>query len=178
MITLIKRYTLLAGVALAVLLALILFIRVHLGGNTGVKPPVPTAGAVLPSNDKEQILVDPVKHTLIIVKPTGNQTLSLPDRPSIIDIRKDGTVQVTSPQYGWEHMAFMGIQASRYVRIAAGMDAFYFKKLDVGLGVATQVGEHPPIAFVQLAYNVWSNCRVGIEYGTDRLIGGTISVRL
>ena len=134
--------------------------------------------AVLPSNDKEQILVDPIRHTLIIVKPTGNTTLTLPDHSSTIDIRKDGTVQVMSPQFGWEHRPFVGVHGSDYFRIAAGMDAYYFKKLDLGFGAAGRIGNFTPIAFVQLSYSFYDNCRIGVAYGTNRYIGGTLTVRL
>lgn len=148
------------------------------GRHSKKVPTAPNPAAVLPKEDKEQILVDPVNHTLIIVKPTGNDILTLPDHPSTIDIRKDGTVKVTSPQFGWEHRFFFGIQGSRDARLAVGMDAYYFKRLDIGIGVADQLGQHTPILFPHISYNFWSNCRIGVEYGTDRYIGGTLTVRL
>lgn len=138
----------------------------------------PLPAAVLPKDDNEQIIVDPHHHSLIIVKPTGNRTINLPDHPTVIDFKKDGSVKVTSPQWGWERRFFFGVQGSDKFRVAAGMDAFYFKKLDIGVGVAGQIGHHIPIAFAQMSYNVWSNCRVGLEYGTDRYVGGTFTVRL
>lgn len=169
-----KRYALLAGLLGLVLLALYLFMRIRYG-----KPSVATAPVtVLPKEDKEQILIDPVKHTLIIVKPTGNETLTLPDHPSTVDIRKDGTVKITSPQWGLERRFFFGAQGSSAFRLAAGLDGAYFKKLDVGIGVANAIGAKTPIVFGKLSYNFYDNMQIGITYGTDRLIGGAITVRL
>ena len=139
---------------------------------------VPVPANVLPKEDKEQIIVDPAHHNLIIVRATGNETLSLPDRRSTIDIRKDGTTKITVDQFGWEHRPFVGVQASEKFRVAAGMDAFYFKKLDTGFGLASEIGPHLPIVFGQVSYNVWSNCRIGLAYGSNRFIGGTLTVRL
>ncbi len=164
----------------AVLVLVILGITFCLGRckRTETSGPKPTVPTVLPADDKEQIIVDPVHHALIIVKPTGNTTLTLPDHQSTIDIRKDGTVQVTSPQWGWEHRLFFGVQGSNAFRLAAGMDAGYFKKLDLGLGVADAIGAKTPIAFAKLSYCFYDNMQIGITYGTDRIIGGAVTVRL
>lgn len=170
-----KRYTALAGMMCVALLGLFLYLRVHYGRPATL--PAPSV-AVLPKEDKEQLIIDPSHHSLIIVRSTGNETLTLPDRQSVIDIRKDGTVSITSPQYGWEHRLFLGVHVSNTFRVCAGMDAFYFKKLDIGLGVAEQLGPHAPVVFAQVGYNVYGNCRIGVVYGSDRLIGGTLTVRL
>lgn len=134
--------------------------------------------AVLPKYDKEQIIIDPIKHHLIIVTPTSHQVLSLPDHPSTIDIRKDGTVKVTSSQFGFEHRLFVGAYGSDRLRVAVGLDAAYFKRLDLGFGVAQALSSSTPVVFGQVSYSVWSNCRVGLAYGTNRFIGGTLTVRL
>lgn len=139
---------------------------------------VPKPATVLPKNDTEQIIVDPVHHSLVIVKPSGKRVLTLPDRQSTIDIRTDGTVNVTSLQWGLEHGFFFGVQGSDAFRIAAGMDGFYYKKLDLGIGLADQIGGHAPIIFAKLSYNFYDNMQVGVTYGNDRLIGGSITVRL
>lgn len=173
MLTNFRRYAALAGIVALMLVALVLYLRVRYG-----KPATSHPVAVLPSDDIEQISVDPVKHTLTIKKPTGNQTLILPDHVSTIDLHKNGTVSVTSPQYGFEHRPFFGIQGSNAFRLAAGMDAGYFKKLDLGFGAADSLGGHTPIVFAQVSYNFYDNCRIGLTYGTDRLIGGSITVRL
>lgn len=163
------RYKILA--VMSVLIGVFLY-----GRCNGLRSVVPHT--VLPVNDREQIIVNPGSHQLIIVKPTGNETLTLPDHPSVIDVHKDGTVSVMSPQYGWEHKAFFGLHASDKLRLAIGMDGYYFKKLDFGIGLATQLGPYTPIAFGQVSYTFYDNCRVGAAYGTNRYIGGTLTVRI
>lgn len=175
MITILKRYTALAGALILVLLGLYLYLRVRYGKPANAHPAPVT---ILPSNDKEQILVDPVRHTLIVVKPTGNTTLTLPDHLSTVDIRKDGTVQITSPQWGFEHRPFIGVHVSDHFRVAAGLDGYYFKKLDIGGGAACRIGNYTPILFGQLSYNFYSNCRAAVSYGTNKYIGGTLTVRI
>lgn len=138
----------------------------------------PNPTTVLPKDDKEQIIIDPIHKSLIVVNSGSTRTMTLPDRRSVIDIRKDGTINVTSPQFGLERRLFGGIYASNKFRIAAGVDLWYFKKLDLGVGLAGEIGPHLPIVFGQVSYNVWSNCRVGLAYGSDRFIGATLTVRI
>jgi hypothetical protein len=138
----------------------------------------PTVPNVLPPNDKEQIIVDPVKHTLIIVRPGGNETVTLPDRPSVIDIRKDGSVSVTSKQFGFEHRFFLGLDGSDAIRGMAGMDFGYWKKLDLGVGVMGQFGNYTPRVFAMVSYNVYSNCRVGVTIDNTQHVGIGLTVRL
>jgi len=155
----------------------VLLIGVFLWGRFGHRA-APTTPGVLPPNDSEQIIVDPSRHSLVIVRPTGTQTLTLPDRQSVIDIRKSGKVDITSRQFGFEHRFFLGAYGSEFFRIAAGMDGFYWKRLDIGVGVAGRLGNYSPIVFAHVSYNIWSNCRMGLAYGTDRYIGGLVTVRL
>lgn len=145
------------------------------GRSTGPKATLP---AVLPSNDKEQIIVDPSRHRLTIVRPDKTQVLTLPDHPSVIDIHKDGSVYVTSPQFGFERRFFAGLQGSDAFRVAAGIDGVYWKRLDVGVGVAGQIGSYTPIVFAQVSYNVYGNIRAALTYDNRRHIGGSLTVRL
>src|SRR5229473_686209 len=91
--------------------------------------------AVLPSNEVERIQVNPDNHTLTIVTKTGTKTVTLPDRTSTIDVLKTGGVKVTSPQFGLEHHLFIGIAVSDDARLGIGADMFYWKRLDLGVGV-------------------------------------------
>ena len=134
--------------------------------------------AVLPVNDSEQITVDPSTHQLIVLRPGKRIVETLPDRPSTIDIHKDGQVIVTSKQIGLEHHMFVGILGADHVRIGAGLDAFYYKKLDLGIGMADQVGMYTPIAFAKATYNIKGNMQVGIVYQSNQYIGGILSVRV
>lgn len=150
---------------------------VFLWGRCGRKPSsqIPT---VLPPNDKEQIIVDPVKHRLTVVQSTGIKVINLPDHPSVIDIHKDGSVVVTAPQYGFEHRFFLGGMVSDQGRFAVGMDLFYWKKLDLGLGGACQVGMHTPVAFLGVSYTIYDNLRIGLTYDNNQRIGGMLTVRI
>lgn len=133
---------------------------------------------LLPPQDTEQITVDPSSHKLTIKTKTGYKTVTLPDHVSTIDVHKDGTVQVTSPQFGLEHHMFVGLVGSDHIRLGAGADLFYWKKLDLGVGVADQVGMYTPIVFAKLTYNIKGNMQAGLVYGSNQYIGGVLAVRL
>lgn len=141
---------------------------------SGPKSSVP---AVLPANDREQILVDPVHHSLIIVKPEGNQTVTLPDRQSVIDIRKDGSVVVTSKQLGFEHLPFVALTISDTARLGLGVDLAYWKRLDLGLGIACSTN-YRPVLFAKVSYTVWDNVSAGLTYDSGRNVGGVLSLRI
>lgn len=136
------------------------------------------ASAVLPPNDVEQIRVNPETHQLIITTAKGIQTVTLPDRTSTVDVRKNGTVNVTSPQFGLDKHLFAGYTLSDVGRFAIGGDFVYYKKLDIGIGIADQFGSHTPIGIAKLTYNVYGAVQVGIMYGTNKYAGGIVSVRL
>src|ERR1700690_986871 len=111
----------------------VLLLSVFLYGRCNKAKPVVKP---LPLEDKEQIVIDPVKHKLIVITPSGPKVSTLPDRESTIDIKKDGTIKVTSSQLGIEARPFAGIFYSNGLRYGAGVDGFYFKKLDIGIGLA------------------------------------------
>jgi len=138
----------------------------------------PSAPAVLPPQDLEQIRVNPDTHQLIIQTAKGIQTVTLPDRTSTIDVLKNGMVKVTSPQMGLEHHMFAGAVLSDHARIGVGMDAFYWKKLDLGLGIADQIGSYTPVAFAKATYNIKGNLQVGLVYQSNKYVGGIVAVRI
>jgi hypothetical protein len=134
--------------------------------------------AVLPSNDNEQITVDPSTHQLVILRPGQRIVETLPDRASTIDIRKDGQVIVTSKQFGFEHHLFVGLLGSDHLRVGTGLDGFYWKRLDIGVGIADQVGAYTPIGFAKVTYNIKGNMQLGLVYQTNKYIGGVLAVRV
>jgi hypothetical protein len=144
--------------------------------TSGVMAPKPIT--VLPTTDTEQIVVDPVRHQLIIVKPTGSETLILPDRSSVIDIRKDGTTLVTSKKFGFEERPFIGWMYSDQFRFVGGSSLFYFKKLDIGAGVGVNKDLGSFILFGHVAYKVWDNVSIGLTYDHRRNIGAALTVRI
>lgn len=137
------------------------------------------APAVLPQNDKEQIVVDPKKHQLIIRNSDGKSTITtLPDKTSVIDIRKDGSVKVTASQYGFEVAPYIGMNQSNIFRFMAGSDIFYWKRLDVGLGLAMQKDLTSFVFCGKLSYTLWSNTQIGFTVDNKKNIGVALTVRL
>jgi len=141
-------------------------------------PAGPNPATVLPVNETERITVDPEKHTLTIQTPMKVKVITLPERKSTIDILKNGEVKVTSPQFGLEHHMFIGYGLSDTGRFMAGIDGLYYKHLDLGVGLGMQFGNHSPIAFAKLSYNVYGNMQVGMLYDSNQSIGAVLSVRL
>lgn len=141
-------------------------------------PKAKPVSKILPLNDVEQIIVDPVKHELIITTPKGQVTKTLPDRQSIIDVQKDGTVKISSAQFGFEEKPFLGLQASNHFRFMAGSDQFFYKKLDFGLAIGVQPNLASIVGIGQISYNVYNNTRIGVTFDTDRHVGIGITVRL
>lgn len=146
--------------------------------RTAISGPKLSTPAVLPAGDIEQLRVNPETHQLIIITSRGTQTVTLPDRTSTIDVLKNGSVKVTSPQIGLEHHIFVGMLGSDHLRVGAGMDGFHFKKLDIGIGIADQVGAYTPIAFAKATYNIRGNMQVGVVYQSNQYVGGILAVRL
>jgi hypothetical protein len=162
------RYKLLA--ALSVLVGVFLY-----GRCSRSKPKSPIS---LPAADTEQIIVNPSNHTITIVNAKGKTTETLPDRPSTIDVLKTGQVKVTSPQLGLEFRPFVGVQMSSAFHIVGGLDLLYFKRLDLGLGFGGEPGNHTPIVFAKVSYNIWSNVGAGVTYDNNQHIGLALTVRL
>lgn len=175
----IVRYTVIAGFLGLVLLGLYLYLRVHSaysvrGGSASAIQDGPVA---LPKDDTQQIIVDPRNHTLIITKPGSRTVTHLPDVPTVIDVKKDGTTVVTAPQWGLEVRPFIGFGFSDDARLALGIDWLYWKRLDLGAGIQTTFKATEPRAFVSLSYNVKDNLRVTATYDHTRKAGAFLSLR-
>lgn len=167
-----KKSLVIGSILLSILLALFVFLRscdkrIDNTANSSVLAP----GVI------EKIAFNPTTHKLIIVKPEGTQELFLPDRPSSIEIDKKGTAHVTSRQYGTELKPFIGFQFSNVGRLAFGVDVLYYKRLDLGVGAAWQIGSHAPVGLCKLSYTVWSNTQAGMTYDTGSRVGGAVTVR-
>ncbi len=139
---------------------------------------LPGLGAKLPVTDKEQILLDPVRHTITVITASGHKTSTLPDRVSTIDIRKDGSIVVTAKQFGFEQRPFFGGSFSDIGRFIAGSDMFYWKKLDLGAGLGVNKDINDLRFFVKVSYNVYSNLQLGVTYDHRQQFGACITVRI
>ena len=166
------------GLVVTVLGAVFLLGRCSRRGVSPTMRGPKNAPSVLPSNDTEQIRVDPGTHKLVIVTKRGTQTLTLPDRQSTIDVLKSGQVKITAPQTGFEHHLFVAGVIADYARIGGGMDLWYFKRLDVGIGMADRLGPYLPALFAKATYNVKGNLQLGLVYQSNKYIGGVIAVRI
>lgn len=145
---------------------------------------VPKPAAVLPKNDKEQILFNPLKHTITVVTTTGVKTETLPDKTSTVDIENNGQIKVTAPQFGFETRPFVGIGFGSGARLYAGADFGYIKKFDIGLGLASPRLFHQSTNLADIraglfgSYNFWSNSRVTIGIDNQKTVHFLLSVRL
>jgi hypothetical protein len=170
------RYRMFA--ALSVLFAVFLFGRYYKGGTKGSNPLTNVSKPViLKPADKEEILVNPLKHTITVVTAKGSTTTTLPDRDSEIDITKKDEVRINAPQIGFEHIPFAGVYYSNALRFGGGVDLGYFKRLDVGLGAAGGSGINT-VGFVQLSYAVYDNARMSVMYDHLQHIGIGLSIRI
>jgi len=166
----------------AVLLAVFVWVSGYRHGESHHATSGPNASPILPKNDTEQITVDPTTHRITILTSSGPKTETLPDRPSTIDIHKDGTVSVNSKQLGFETKPFLGVGLGEGLRVYAGADLGYFKKLDIGLGMASprlSKGDLTDIrGLVKVSYNVYSNTSLNLGYDTSKTLHCFVSVRL
>jgi hypothetical protein len=163
---------------LSVLLSVFLFGRYY-KRSASVTGPLTNVSkrVILPVQDREQVLVNPLSHKITIVTATGTKTETLPDRDSTIDIQKDGMVKVTAKQLGFEHIPFAGMYYSNGVRYGAGLDIGYFKKLDLGVGMAGGSGLNT-VVFAQLSYCFYHNVRASITYDHQQHFGVGVSIRI
>lgn len=142
-----------------------------------------TNSTTLGPNTSEKIIVDGLRHTIVIVKPSGTTVTSLPTRPASIEIMKDGKVVVTAPQYGFEAVPFIGIGYSSQLNDYIGLDLYYWKRLDLGLAFSFDRDlKIKALGFpVVLSYAIWHNTRISIglePVGPTHSIHGMVSVRL
>jgi len=133
----------------------------------------------LPAGDVAKIVVNPTRRTLTIVQAGKTRTITLPDRPSSIEVGKRGQIKITARQFGTEVLPFAGILADPQAQGAAavvGADGLYFKRLDLGAGLAWG-GEHTAVRGVALlSYAVYDNVRLsaGVTHQLYPVAGITV----
>lgn len=124
----------------------------------------------------DKLIVDPDKHTLIVVTSSKEEHLFLPDRPSSIEINKNGQVTVTSKQYGTEIKPFGGVGYSDSFRLYGGVDLAYWKKLDGGLFGSASL-KYPVRLGPCFSYTVYDNTRLTLGIDNAKDINGFVSWR-
>ncbi len=133
----------------------------------------------LPVDTIARITVDPEHHHLRVQQRVGKPIDTyLPDRPSTFEIKTTGEIKVSSAQWGLEHRFFFGAFVSEAFRIGAGIDCFYWNKLDLGVGVADRIGNYTPVVFAKVGYIVYSNAQVSLTYDNLGHVGAGISLRI
>ncbi len=138
---------------------------------------------VLAPGVKEKIIINPLRHSIVIVTPEGTKVTNLPDRPSSIEIFKDGKVKVMAPQWGYEAVPFIGIGYSNQLNDYIGLDVFYWKRLDLGTAFSFDRNlKVKSLGFpLVLSYTVWHRARLSLGYeifGPTHTIHGFVSVRI
>jgi len=138
---------------------------------------------LLGPNVKEKIILNPLRHSIVIITAEGTKVTTLPDRPSSIEIYKDGRVKTSIPQWGYEAVPFIGIGWGGQLNDYIGIDGFYWKRLDFGTAFSFDRDlKIKAIGFpLVLSYAVWHNTRLSIGYemfGPTHAIHGFVSVRL
>lgn len=118
----------------------------------------------LPSQDNEKIVVDPNTHKIQITTSKGTTTEFLPDRPSEIEVRKDGNVVVTAKQLGVEHEPFAGVGfGNTDLRFFVGVDLLYYRRVDVGVFVSDRTNLLTSVRIgLDLSYMVWHDVRLSV----------------
>lgn len=131
---------------------------------------------------KEKIIIDSLHRKLTIITEHDVKLIELPDRPASIEIKKDGTVKVTAPQFGYEHTPFIGVGYSKQLNDYIGMDFYYWKSLDIGAAFSfdrdfkIKALDFP----VLISYTIYHRLRVsiGVEPFGAHNIHGLLSVRI
>ncbi len=147
---------------------------------------------VLGPDERGKIIVDPTKHKITTVtrNPDGTEKIKdtyLPDRPSVITEDKNGKVKVVTQKFGTEVRPYLGVGGALdgTPRVHAGSDLWYYKKLDLGVGLDFNAGVFSSIAdfrdtriSANASYNVWSNTSLALSFDNRKVVGLFVKVRL
>ena len=142
-------------------------------------PVKPTPSQVLPSGDLAKVLVE--KHKVTTTTQEGTKTQYVPSAVTV-EVTKTGKVNITVKETGFEYAFFTGVQVSDEGRICAGLDLWYFNKLDLGLGVAAKPGMTTPIAFAKASWIVHqfdgAQLELGLTYDNLQHAGLALTVKI
>ena len=159
-----------------ILVALVLWVLYKWETRATTVPTTPTH-VVLPKDDKEQLIVDTRHHNITITTPKGTTHTYLPDVPTVIDIRKDGTVKVTAQTFGYEMRPFIGLAFSDNARFGFGADLLYWQRFNLGVGLAPRVDFRDGRAFIAVDYNIQDNLFVSVGLDHKKTPMAMLSMR-
>lgn len=170
----IKKYMILGVIFLLALFGLKHCRKIQDTQDTAITSPV------LKPDDKEKIIIDPIKHTVTRITNKGTTVTNLPDRPVSITEGKDGLITIHSRTWGKELRPFIGagVDLSPAARLHLGADLFYWHKLDLGLGVGVN-----PVAIknttlnLNVSYNFYNNTSIALSIDNRKVPGLFLKVR-
>jgi hypothetical protein len=137
----------------------------------------------LPKEDKAQYIIDVPSHELVEVTrgPDDKEVVKrrfLAPRTKV-EIRKDGAVVITARGWGTEVAPFIGagVDSGGKFRGAVGVNVFYVRRAELGLGLVYGPRESPSVrAFADLSINVYSNTSVfvGLDHKRTAFAGASV----
>lgn len=133
---------------------------------------------VLPTNDKEKIIINPDNHTIEVIKPGSDKKTYLPDHPVSITEDKNGNLTIQERTWGFEHNPYAGLGFSNGFRAHVGVDWFYFHKFDSGIGLMTDCQHlNKTAADLNLSYNFYHNTSLAVSYSSSKMAGVFLKIR-
>ena len=156
------------------------FIAFFFGRGCQKKHDQATSSTILSPDIREKIVIDPRRHTVVIVTREGTRATVLPDRPSSIEVLNSGRTRINSPQWGVELDPFLGAAFSLHGGLlGAGLDVFYWKRADVGLGFMTNPSDFRDTgAFAAVSYRIYSNTSLALGIDNHSTPLFVVKVRL
>jgi len=122
----------------------------------------------LPKNDIERIIVSPNRHEIetVVDGPHGRPQIKktfVPSSGASVDIRRDGSVQVTSRTWGTSLNPYVGVALGSDIvgRAAVGLDVFYWQRWELGGGLLVDSNIRDTRVFAAVNYNVYGNILIG-----------------
>jgi len=121
-----------------------------------------TSMPVLAKGEAAKVIVDPLKHSLTVITPGHVKTVNLPNRPSSIVLLTGDGLKVVAPAFGPEIRPWLGaVWSPDGGKVLGGLDLFYWRLLDLGLGVAINPKYvQDTRIFIGASYVVWANTSV------------------
>jgi hypothetical protein len=91
----------------------------------------------LKAGEKEAIIIDPPKHQIEVITPSGSTKSYFPDQPSRISINNNGKVKITTPNWDFIPRPTVGVGIADKPKLFVGASFLSYKKLDLNVGFET-----------------------------------------
>ncbi len=137
-------------------------------------PPIP---GILKPDEVGQALINPSRHEITFVTRKGTSKHFLPDGPSKLTLKTDGSVVINIPTWGFQLRPFAGAVVSDRLKGEFGLDLIYWNKANVGLAAQGGPRNTPLTAAIHVSYLVWRNTFVGLSFDNQKSVGLTGGIR-